>query len=338
MAILGWILAVISLVCFLFLFFAREDKETPLRKWAPAALGLLVVGVIFTTIATIPRGHVGVAIQFRGVTGDYKEQGLQFKSPVVKLKQINIQTQKYELATSAASKDLQDVTTTIVLNYHLSGSAAPAMYETLGEDYIEKLADPAIHETVKQVTARYLAEELILKRPAVKQDITTALSERLAERGIVTEAVSMTNFAFSPVFAAAIEAKVAALQAVAEAQNKLERVKVEAMQAEEAAVGRANAVIAEAEGQAQAIRIVTAAQVRANEDITASLNAEILRYIMLDRFGENIQIWVVPEGQEMVLPAPTVPPVVEESEPETVPEATVVPEEAELLPPETLVE
>jgi hypothetical protein len=48
------------------------------------------------------------------------------------------------------------------------------------------------------------------------------------ERGIITETLSITNFEFSATFTAAIEAKVAAEQAVLEAQNKLERVKVEA--------------------------------------------------------------------------------------------------------------
>lgn len=311
MAILGWMIAIVAFFGFFVLFFSKDEEgKAFLRGWSFVVLAVFAIGLLLTCLATVPRGHVGVSILFRGVTGEYREQGLQFKSPLVKLKIINVQTQKYELASAAASRDLQDVTTTIVLNYHLNPSDAAEMYRSLGEDYIVKLADPAIQETLKKVTAEYLAEDLILKRPAVKADITEDLSTRLMERGITTEAVSITNFQFSPVFSAAIEAKVAAQQAVFEAQNKLERVKVEAMQAEEQAIGFANAVIAEAEGQAEAIRIVTFAQVRANEDITESLNADILRYIMLDRFGDNIQIWVVPEGQEMVLPAPNQPQVV----------------------------
>ena len=297
-----------------------------------AAVGLFVLGLLFTCLATVPRGHVGIAIQFKAVTGEYRTQGLQFKSPIVKLYNMNVQTQKYELASAAASMDLQDVTTTIVLNYHLNPSDAPVMYRDLGEDYIDKIADPAIQETLKKITARYLAEDLILKRPAVKADITEDLRARLLEWGIITETVSITNFQFSPVFSQAIEAKVAAQQAVFEAENKLERVKVEAKQAEEAAIGMANAAIAESEGKARAIRIVTEAQVKANEDITASLNPEILRYIMLDRFGDNIAIWVVPEGQDLVLPAPnqgavTIEPVIEI----TVPAPVLAPEETEAL-------
>lgn len=311
MAVFGWILAILSFFGFLVVFFLRDEGgKLVCRKWSGAVLILFVVGVILTMLAMVPRGHVGVAIQFRAVTGDYRTQGLQLKSPIVKLKIINVQTQKYEVVATAASMDLQDVTTTIALNYHLDPAGAPEMYRSLGEDYIEKLAAPAVQETVKKITARYLAEELILKRPIVKADIQEDLAARLLERSIVTEYVSITNFQFSDVFSGAIEAKVAAQQAVFEAENKLLRVIVEAQQAEEAAIGRANAIIAVSEGQARAIRIVTTAQVKANEDITASLNPEILRYIMLDRFGDNIQIWVVPEGQDLVLPAPTQPDVI----------------------------
>ena len=103
MAIFGWILAILSFLGFLVLFFLRdEDGKLVGRKWSSLVLVLFVIGVLFTMLATIPRGHVGVAIQFRAVTGDYRTQGLQFKSPIVKLKVINVQTQKYEVVATAA--------------------------------------------------------------------------------------------------------------------------------------------------------------------------------------------------------------------------------------------
>jgi len=154
------------------------------------------------------------------------------------------------------------------------------------------------------VTARYNAEDLILKREEVKADITGNLSTRLMERGIITEAVSITEFQFSATFIAAIEAKVAAEQAVFEARNKLERIKVEAQQREEQEKGEANARIAKANGEAEYIRVVTDAQVAANNAISASLTPEVLQYILLDRLGEDIKVMVIPSGQglDLVLP------------------------------------
>lgn len=276
--------------------------SSDLRRFTPLGLIGMVVGVFLTIIAIVPRGTVGVEMQFGAVTGGYRTQGLQFKSPVVKLQIVNVQTQKEEVVATAASKDLQDVSTTIALNYHLNPASAPEVYRDLGLDYIVKIADPAIQETVKQVTARHNAEDLIIRREVIKAEITEELANRLAPRGITVEALSITNFQFSAVFTAAIEAKVSALQAVFEAQNKLERVRVEAQQREAQALGEANAVIKEAEGRARAIQIITDAQVAANKLIVGTLNPEMLQYIFLDRLGKEIKVIVIPQGQNFVLP------------------------------------
>lgn len=314
MAILGWFLIFLGIISAIVAGtvskedgFGRDSRKTyPLRKYAFLLLFVSGVGIIFTCMATVPKGHVGVEVVFQGVTGEYREQGLQFKNPLAKLQNMSIQTQKYEVPASAVSNDLQVVNTTITVNYRLDPAAAPTVLRDIGENYIDVLAAPAVQETVKQVTALYKAENLIQERPKVKIDITDALSERLFERGILIETVSLTDFQFSDMFDTAIEAKVAAEQAVLEAQNKLARIKVEAQQREAQAIGEANAVIAEAEGQAKAIEIVTAAQVKANEEIAASLSDAVLQYILYDRLGENVQILVIPGGQgtDLVLPSP----------------------------------
>ncbi len=299
----GIILIIVGIIGTIAAITAKNDVgESPYTKFSWLGLCVVAVGFLFTCVTTVPSGTVGIEMQFSAVTGGYRTQGLQFKSPIVKLQIVNVQTQKEEVEATAASKDLQDVSTKIALNYHLNQASAPEVYRDLGLDYIVKIADPAIQETVKQVTARHNAEDLIINREVIKGEITEELKARLAPRGITVEALSITNFQFSSVFTAAIEAKVSALQAVFEAQNKLERVKVEAQQAEAEAIGRANAVIAAANGQAKAIQIVTDAQVKANEEISSSLTPEVLQYILLDRLAKNVTTIVIPQGQNFVLP------------------------------------
>ncbi|MFC2066333.1 prohibitin family protein [Chloroflexota bacterium] len=266
---------------------------------------LIVASLIFGSFTTIPAGHRGVVIRFGAVTGSILKEGLQTKLPFLdSVEKMSVQTQKYEADAAAASRDLQDVSTTIALNWHLDPGMAAEVYRTLGLEFIDRIAAPAIQETIKQVTAKYNAEDLILRRDEVKAAITENLSLRLLERGIITETVSITEFQFSSTFIAAIEAKVAAEQAVFEAVNKLERIKVEAQQREEQEIGEANARIAKATGEAEYIRVVTEAQVAANEAIAASLTPEILQYILLDRLGEDIKVIVIPSGQglDLVLP------------------------------------
>ena len=285
----------------------QYDPKTALtaRIGSIIGVGLIIASLILGSFTTIPAGHRGVVIRFSAVTGSILEEGLQTKLPFIdSVEKMSVQTQKYEVDATSASQDLQDVNTTIALNWHLDPGMADEVYRTLGLEFIERLAAPAIQETVKQVTARYIAEDLILKRDEVKAEITENLSNRLLERGIVTETVSITNFKFSETFTAAIEAKVAAEQAVLEARNKLERVKVEAQQREAEAKGEADARIAQAIGEAEYIRVVTEAQVAANKDIAESLTPEVLQYILLDRLGEDIKVMVIPSGQglDLVLP------------------------------------
>lgn len=274
-----------------------------------AALGVFVllfgVGVIFLSVIQVPVGNVGVVLRFGATTGDIKMPGLNSKSPVDKIELMNIQTQKFEAEAGAASRDLQDVATTVAINYKLEAKNAVEVYRTLGQGYIEKIAHPAIQEIVKEITAKYDAGDLILKRSEVKEAISKTLLARLTERGITTEIVNITNFQFSEVFTKSIESKVAAVQSAMEAENKLVQVKVEAQQAEARAIGMANAAIAEATGQAKAITIVTEAQLAANQKLAASLTPEVLQYIFIDRLGKDIKVVVIPQGQQFVLPSLT---------------------------------
>jgi regulator of protease activity HflC (stomatin/prohibitin superfamily) len=270
---------------------------------------LIIASLILGSFTTIPAGHRGVVIRFSAVTGSILKEGLQGKLPFIdSVETMSVQTQKYEATSSAVTNDLQDVSTTIALNWHLDPGMAAEVYRTLGLEFIDRVAAPAIQETIKQVTAKFNAEDLILRRDEVKAAITESLSNRLLERGIVTETVSITNFQFSSTFTAAIEAKVAAEQAVLEATNKLERVKVEAQQREAEAKGEADARIAQAIGEAEYIRVVTEAQVAANEAITGSLTPEVLQYILLDRLGEDIKIIVIPSGQGLDIVLPEIQP------------------------------
>ncbi|MFH1738502.1 MAG: prohibitin family protein, partial [bacterium] len=244
----------------------QRDPKSRLEANITSIIGvvLIVASLIFGLFTTIPAGHRGVVIRFGAVTGTILEEGLRTKLPFLdSVVVMSVQTQKYETGAAAASLDLQDVKTTIALNWHLDPGMAAEVYRTLGVDFINRLAAPAVQETIKQITARYNAEDLILKREDVKSAITESLSNRLLQRGIITETVSITEFQFSSTFVAAIEAKVAAEQAVREARNKLERVKVEAEQREAEAEGEAAARIAKANGEAEYIRVVTDAQVAA---------------------------------------------------------------------------
>jgi len=317
------VIGIIVLIIGLYLRQAHQADPSDSRARISSIVGVVIIiaSIVFGSLTTIPAGHRGVVIRFSAVTGTILDEGLQVKLPFIEsVVKMSVQTQKYETDSSAVTNDLQDVSTTIALNWRLAPGTADEVYKTLGLEFIDRIAAPAIQETIKQITAQYNAEDLILRRDEVKNAITASLSTRLLERGIITEAVSITNFQFSETFTAAIESKVSAEQAVLESRNKLERVKVEAEQREAEAKGEANARIAKAEGEAQYIQIVTEAQVAANQAIAESLTPEILQYILLDRLGEDIKIMVIPSGQNLDLVIPQLD--ISDQNPDTLPAPT----------------
>ena len=224
---------------------------------------LILIGVVATaSVKIVDSGHRGVLLHWNAVdvSSPPLDEGLHFVVPFQDdVVNIEVRTLKYEKETRSASKDLQTVETTVTVNYHPDKESVHRLYKNLGLDYENRVIQPAIEETVKQVTANYNAEELITKRPLVKQDIESSIRERLNQFEVVTEVISITDFEFSPLFAQAIEAKVEAEQKALKAENALLRIEVEAKQREANAVGVANANIAEAKGEAEAIGIINKA-------------------------------------------------------------------------------
>ena len=268
---------------------------------AIAIIVLLVVGVAaFASVKIVDSGHRGVLLHWNAVdvSSPPLDEGLHFVVPFQdEVVNIEVRTLKYEKETRSASKDLQTVETTVTVNYHPDKEQIHTLYKNLGLDYENRVIQPAIEETVKQVTANYNAEELITKRPLVKQDIETFIRERLNVFGVVTEVISITDFEFSPLFAQAIEAKVEAEQKALKAENDLRRIEVEARQREANAVGLANANIAEARGEAEAISIINSA---------LASNPNYLEWLKTKEWDGKLPL-VVGEGGTPFITIPTSP-------------------------------
>ena len=217
----------------------------------PVIIGIIIVSIIaVSSVRMVDAGHRGVLVQFGDVSTDSSlDEGIHFVVPFRdSVVQLEVRTQKIVESANSASKDLQDVSTQVALNYHVDPDRAQVLYQQLGPDYSNRVIVPAIQESVKQVTARFNAEELITNRETVKNQIEEQIKARLAPYNVVVDALSITEFAFSPQFTRAVEAKVEAQQRALQAQNELRRIQIEAQQNEAQAIGEQKANIARAEG------------------------------------------------------------------------------------------
>jgi prohibitin 2 len=207
------------------------------------AVGIIALALILHPWVQIGPGQRGVVQNFGAVQSIVLNEGLHFLVPIMqKIEIVNVQIQKATTETVAASADLQDVTSTLALNYHVLADRANIVYQNIGIEYKERIIDPAILEVVKAVTARYSAEELITKRPLVSEEMRMALNDRLKTNNIIVDAFSIVAFSFSKVFTEAIESKQTAEQLALKAKRDLDRIKVEAEQKITAAQAEAEAL------------------------------------------------------------------------------------------------
>jgi len=209
------------------------------------SIGLVVFALLFSALGTVGAGERGILLQFGAVQDRVIDEGLYFKIPYIqRVVKIDVKIQKDEVAASAASKDLQIVTSKIALNYHLDPDSVNRIWQEVGQNYNIRIIAPSIQEAVKAESAKFTAEELITKREEVKEQIKANLAERLLERFIIVDEFNIIDFEFSSAFNQAIEAKVTAEQLKLKADRDLDRIEIEADQK-----------IAEARGKAEAIRI-----------------------------------------------------------------------------------
>jgi regulator of protease activity HflC (stomatin/prohibitin superfamily) len=225
-----------------------------LKIFIPIIIAVIIIAfLVLNSVKIVDAGNRGVLMHFGAVNTDVSlAEGLHFVVPVKDtVVQMEVRTQKIVVDAVSASKDLQDVTTQVALNFHLDPSNVQTVYRELGYDYTNRVITPAIQESVKQVTARFNAEELITNRETVKGEIEQQITSRLTPYNIIVETISITEFTFSEQFVRAVEAKVEAQQRALQAQNDLRRIQIEAQQNEATAIGEQKANIARAEGVRQ---------------------------------------------------------------------------------------
>ncbi|MEK0318434.1 MAG: prohibitin family protein [Nitrosopumilus sp.] len=260
---------------------------------------LVIIGVVASaSVQIVDAGHRGVLLHWNAVDISQPplEEGLHFVTPFAdSVVNMEVRTLKFVKSTTAASKDLQTVSTEITVNYHPAPNAVNILYKEVGLNYENRVIIPTVEEVVKQVTANYNAEELITKRPLVKADIEADITIRLMDFNIVTEIVSITDFQFSELFARAIEAKVEAEQKAFKAENDLKRIEVEALQHAAEAEGIAQANIAEANGEAKAIAIINSA---------LADNPQYLEWLKTQQWDGRLPL-VVGEGGTPFIAIPT---------------------------------
>ncbi len=235
------------------------------------AIGIIVaLFILFSDVfVEIGPGQRGVLMNWGAVQSGVLEPGLHMKIPLMQsVAKLDVQIQNSQAAETSASQDLQNVTTTVAVNWHIQGADAEWVYQNIGFEsaLVTRIIQPAISNAVKAVTAHYGAESLITERDGVRSKIEDEIRTAMTPYRVIVDSVNIVDFSFSPEFAQAIEQKQVAQQHAQQASYDLEKAKVVAQQK-----------IAEATGQAEAQKL-----------LQQTISLEILQRLAIDKWDGHL--------------------------------------------------
>ncbi len=261
--------------------FTARPVNVPKNIGKKIGIGLLILAVIivaFSSFVIVPAGSTGVVVTLGKVSNTILSEGFHLKIPFIQVVEpISNKIQVQTVDAAAVSKDLQTVSSNIAVNFRVGLDSSASIFKNIGSNYQTIVLLPAVQESMKSVSAKYTAEELITLRAQVGEEIKETLESKVNEYGIVIEKFNIVNFDFSEDFNAAIEAKQVA-------EQTLIKTKTEQEQAIVVAEAEAKQKIIAAEAEAQAIAKKAEAQAEANRKISESLNQTLVEY-------EKIQKW-----------------------------------------------
>jgi regulator of protease activity HflC (stomatin/prohibitin superfamily) len=193
-----------------------------------------LVGIVFTSVLVV----LAIIVAFKmfevvnetervvvvrvGEVKEVLQPGFHTVNPFLDdLYRMDVVFVKSEVEATAASNDLQDVTTKVSVQYQIDETKVESIYKSYGTQraLVSTVINPAIQDAIKAGTAQYNAEALITNRVEVKEAIESALRDRLEEAYVIVDNVDIRDFKFSDSFNAAIERKVTAEQQAFEQEN-----------------------------------------------------------------------------------------------------------------------
>jgi prohibitin 2 len=147
---------------------------------------LVIAFIAITRSCTIvPPGHRGVSVTLGKVSSNIRGEGLNFKKPFIEtVKKISIQQATVEGTAACFSSDLQTVNISYSVLYKLPPEKVVDLYQLYQGDPYIALVEPRLQDVLKQITAKYKAEEVVKKREAIKAEVLGLLTKEV--QGMVT--------------------------------------------------------------------------------------------------------------------------------------------------------
>lgn len=205
------------------------NAGTGLRIAGIAVVLFLLIVLLFSSVARVDSGHVGVLTLFGQVTGQVLPEGMHLINPFKSNNEMTIRTQEVKESASVPSSEGLVMALDTSLIYHLDPTKAADVYQKIGPAYPTVLIEPNLRAAIREATASHTANALYTgEREMVAKQIFDQLTSILGARGIITESVLLRDIQLPATLKASIEAKQQAEQEALAMSFRLQKEKQEA--------------------------------------------------------------------------------------------------------------
>ena len=277
-----------------------------------AALAVLILAVVLSSITVVPTGYTGILTTFGRVEDRTISAGAHFILPWQNVVKMDNRTQKVQISTNAFSSDIQQVDLNLSVNFCIDQETAQELYKTVGINYYDNVMYPRILENTKAVFSQYSAENLIAKRNTLSDQIAESTSADMKEYGITIVSIAIEDIDFTDAFTAAVEAKQVAAQnkltaETEQAQKTMEeeatakRAVIAANAEAEKSIIAANADLEVVKVQAEAALYAGEKEAEMNKRISESLTDSLLRYYWIKQWNGELPSTVLGDGADYMI-------------------------------------
>ncbi|MCC6316705.1 MAG: prohibitin family protein [Gemmatimonadaceae bacterium] len=255
---------------------------------------LIIIAVLMPQCVTyVEPGHVGILIHRAGGGVDPKPlgPGFQVRNPLLSaieeypvfmqtlvLTRGNTEGSPSNDEINVNSQEGQPLSLDVAMSFELEASKVPMLYQTFRTD-IETIQHGYVKQTIRQALQEVVGGEPIAdilgpKKAEVVARSQHLLTERLATYGIVVRQFTISETRAPETVIEAINVKNVMQQQALTAQNELQKNEFQARGDSIKAAGRAKAILAEAEAQA-----------RANRLLAESVTPTLVQYRMIEKWN-----------------------------------------------------
>jgi prohibitin 1 len=239
------------------------------------AAALLVLILLMASITSVPTGNVGVLTLFGRVTGETLGEGIHLINPLKSVQKLSIQTQSVKESANTPSNEGLMLALDTSLLFHLDRARAAQVFQSVGENYADKIVEPTLRAAIRASTSAHSANALYTNaRELVQQQIQQELTTQLAQRGVVVEAVLLRDVQLPVMLKSSIEAKQQAEQDALRMNFILQKEKQEAERKRIEAQGIADFQKIVAQGISP--QLLEWKGIEATEKLATSANAKVV--------------------------------------------------------------